>query len=175
MTKTTIFYFVGGTRMNDVAYSHGVRQTLWALYHNRPGYRIHSTDTNGPLSGDYLKGYEDSMFCLASTGAGWGTRSRWSMRMCCPTPNFSIRLPQHAIYRLSDVLQDIIDTPGKVEQMQRMLHCVWAFYSWRDAEGRALEALMCSLRRKLFAKEDAPQPSLDPATCKLSCNAQAEP
>ncbi len=37
MTKTTIFYFVGGTRMIDVAYSHGVRQTLWALYHNRPG------------------------------------------------------------------------------------------------------------------------------------------
>lgn len=47
------------------------------------GYRIHSTDTNGPLSGDYLKGYEDSVFCLASTGAGWGVRLKLSAMFGC--------------------------------------------------------------------------------------------
>ena len=155
-----------------------------------------------------------------------------------PYSEFSVRLPQHAIYRLPQVLQDIMDTPGKViphsvrrndmptlsdnrvgiylpasrqilpllmpeqpmltwsccrlnesdvsildgqnaarmvvqvEQMQQMLHCVWAFFSWKEGEGRALEGLMCSLRRKLYGSHEAQQPTIDPKTCQLSCNVQ---
>ena len=37
LAKTNIFYFVGGTGEKNVAYSHGVRQTVWALFHDRPG------------------------------------------------------------------------------------------------------------------------------------------
>lgn len=60
----------------------------------------------------------------------------------------------------------------QVESMQHMMHCVWAFFSWKEKEGRALEALMCSLRRKLYGSHEAARPTVDPKTCKLSCNVQ---
>ena len=60
----------------------------------------------------------------------------------------------------------------QVESMQHMMHCVWAFFSWKEKEGRALEALMCSLRRKLYGSHKAARPRIDPNTCKLSCNVQ---
>ncbi len=37
-----------------------------------------------------------------------------------PYSEFSVRLPQHAIYRLPQVLQDIMDTPGKVLAMPHL-------------------------------------------------------
>ncbi|KAK9817397.1 hypothetical protein WJX74_010418 [Apatococcus lobatus] len=190
LAKTSIFYFVGGTGEKNVAYSHGVRQTIWALFHDRPGYRVISSDVDGRVEGDdYLRGFEESIFCLAATGDGWGVRLKLAVLFRCipviiadqiqmeyedvlPYSEFSIRLPQHAIYRLPYVLQEIMDTPGKVQHMQHMMHCVWAFFSWKEKEGRALEALMCSLRRKLYGSHEAARPTIDPETCQLSCNVQ---
>ena len=36
------------------------------------GYKIVSTAGRGPLGEDYLRGFAESVFCLAATGAGWG-------------------------------------------------------------------------------------------------------
>ncbi|KAK9863982.1 hypothetical protein WJX84_011926 [Apatococcus fuscideae] len=132
VAKTNIFYFVGGTGEKNVAYSHGVRQTVWGLFHNRPGYKVISSDVDGRVEGeDYLRGFEESVFCLAATGDGWGVRLKLAVMFRCipviiadqiqmeyedvlPYSLFSIRLAQHAIYRLPHVLQEIMDTPGKV-------------------------------------------------------------
>ena len=35
--KATILYFAGDTREQDMTYSHGVRQTIRAMFHDRPG------------------------------------------------------------------------------------------------------------------------------------------
>ncbi|KAK9817385.1 hypothetical protein WJX74_003985 [Apatococcus lobatus] len=190
LTKMTILYFAGGVREDDVTYSHGVRQTIWRLFHNRPGYKIISIDGKGPLGGEeYLRGFAESVFCLAATGAGWGVRVKLAVTFRCipviiadevqmeyedvlPYSEFAVRLPQHATYRLPHILEQIMDTPDKVENMQNMMRCVWRFFSWEDKEGRALEALMCSLRRRSHGANMSKRPFVDPKTCELSCNDQ---
>lgn len=50
-----------------------------------------------------------------------------------PYSEFAIRLPQHAIYRLPYVLQEIMDTPGKVQATflhDSMLQVVLNIASW---------------------------------------------
>lgn len=50
-----------------------------------------------------------------------------------PYSEFAIRLPQHAIYRLPYVLQEIMDTPGKVQAIflhASMLQVVLNIASW---------------------------------------------
>lgn len=51
-----------------------------------------------------------------------------------PYSEFAIRLPQHAIYRLPAVLQEVMDTPGKVQENilhDSILQIVLNLASWR--------------------------------------------
>eukprot|EP00884_Botryococcus_braunii_P005480 jgi/Botrbrau1/14933/Bobra.0018s0037.1 len=86
-----------------------------------------------------------------------------------PWPEFSLRLPQYMLYRLPEALQTIIDTPGKVQELQKKVACVWRWVSWQEPHGRAGEALLCSLRRKL-AGWDALKPTIDWDLCQLNCD-----
>jgi hypothetical protein len=52
--------------------------------------------------------------------------------------------------------------------MKQRLDCVWAFFSWKEGYGKAREALLCSLRRRLPGG-DSIRPALDYGMCKLLC------
>ncbi|KAK9830108.1 hypothetical protein WJX72_009832 [[Myrmecia] bisecta] len=185
-TKTSILYFAGDLRFEDAAYSHGVRQMAFRMGFNATkGFRL--LDSRNPEealgSEEYLEGFGQSLFCLAATGAGWGVRLKLAMMYrCIPViisddvqmeledvldfTNFAVRLPQHAMYALPEVLNSIIETRNKVKSMQLVIDCAWRFFTWKPPYGRALEALMCSLRRKL---DPEIKPRLDHETCTLIC------
>ena len=57
----------------------------------------------------------------------------------------------------------------QVERMQRNVDCVWKYFTWRDPEARALDALMCSLARKLTSGRITPV--MDWEACALTCDA----
>lgn len=58
----------------------------------------------------------------------------------------------------------------QVEEMQRRIACVWRYWVWTRPYGRAGEALVCSLRRKLLGRANL-VPHMDWATCTLHCDA----
>ena len=84
-----------------------------------------------------------------------------------PYHEFGLRLPSHAIYMLPSILERVLLTPGKVDSMRAVLSCVWRYFVWQQPEGRALEALKCSLRRKLTSDRLIATLFLD--TCRLDC------
>ena len=84
-----------------------------------------------------------------------------------PYHDFGFRLPSHATYMLPSILEKVLVTPGKVDSMRAVLSCVWRFFVWQQPEGRALEALICSLRRKLTSGRLIATLFLD--TCCLDC------
>lgn len=147
-----------------------------------------------------------------------------------PYPDFAVHLREHALYRLPDVLDAIVKTPGlvgcppaaanhwvacairyvsgmadaqhlllagsvdtlsgttlrvplkqltgqvsgfgcetQVKRMQSNVSCIWRYFTWRDPQGRALEALICSLRRKMTGGRLIP--TMDWQTCTLHCEA----
>jgi hypothetical protein len=56
----------------------------------------------------------------------------------------------------------------QVAEMQRKIACVWRYWVWTEPYGRAGEAFMCSLRRKLVGHSNL-QPHMDWDTCTLRC------
>ena len=85
-----------------------------------------------------------------------------------PYHQFALRVPSHAIYKLPTILERVLNTPGKVDSMRAALTCVWRYFLWRQPDGRALEALMCSLRRKLTSGRLSPHMNLE--ICHLECS-----
>ena len=85
-----------------------------------------------------------------------------------PYHQFALRVPPHAIYMLPTILERVLNTPGKVDSMRAALTCVWRYFLWRQPDGRALEALMCSLRQKLTSDRLVPHMNLE--TCHLECS-----
>ena len=67
--------------------------------------------------------------CWTSNASTWGIMlnpfadAQMEYEDVLPYSEFSVRLPQHAIYRLPYVLQEIMDTPGKVRILLCMLWC----------------------------------------------------
>ncbi len=49
---------------------------------------------------------------------------------------------------------------AQLEKMQKKVACVWRYFSWQKPFGRAGEAVLCSLRRKL-AGWDLLKPTMD--------------
>ena len=48
------------------------------------GYKVISSDVDGRVEGeDYLRGFEESVFCLAATGDGWGVRLKLAVMFRC--------------------------------------------------------------------------------------------
>ena len=92
---------------------------------------------------------------------------RCSLRIALPYHESVLRLPSHANYMLPSILGRVLLTPGKADSMRAVLSCVWRYFVWQQPEGRALEALMCSLRRKLTFGRLIATLFLD--TCRLGC------
>lgn len=55
--------------------------------------------------------------------------------------------------------------------MQQRLACVWRYLSWHKQYGRALEALMCSLQKRLYGTENVVA-IMDWEICALHCAPQ---
>ncbi|BDA41514.1 probable glucuronosyltransferase [Coccomyxa sp. Obi] len=178
-------FFAGGVRFDDVSYSHGVRQTLMLLFKDTPGFKLIDTGKEGGY-GEYMADFGQSLFCLALTGAGWGVRLKLALMHGCipviitdhvqmpyedvlPYPDFAVHIREHALFRLPEVLDAIIKTEGQVRRMQINVSCVWRYFTWRDPQARALDALICSLRRKMTGGRLIP--SMDWSTCTLHCDA----
>lgn len=48
------------------------------------GWKVISSDVDGRVEGnDYLRGFEESVFCLAATGDGWGVRLKLAVLFRC--------------------------------------------------------------------------------------------
>lgn len=52
--------------------------------------------------------------------------------------------------------------------MQQRLSCAWMHLSWTPDNGRALEGLACSLRRRMYGADQI-FPMMNWDTCQLSC------
>ena len=52
--------------------------------------------------------------------------------------------------------------------MSQRLSCAWRYFSWHKKHGRALEALMCSLQRRLHGSMTV-VPVMDWERCELKC------
>jgi hypothetical protein len=57
---------------------------------------------------------------------------------------------------------------SQVGEMQRKIACVWRYWVWTEPYGRAGEAFLCSLRRKLAGHHNL-RPQMDWDTCTLRC------
>lgn len=90
LAKTNIFYFVGGTSEKNVAYSHGVRQTIWALYHDRPG-----------ASGCPCCTYASALQCVA---ASVGYVSGNMQAACCQHSRTSEQYKHHTSMHLGCIV-----------------------------------------------------------------------
>ena len=60
----------------------------------------------------------------------------------------------------------------QVEAMQQRVACVWRYLSWHRVHGRALESLMCSLRRRLYGADI--WPVMDWEKCRLTCRGSSD-
>ena len=56
----------------------------------------------------------------------------------------------------------------QMESMKQRLACAWMYLSWHSKHGRALETLVCSLKRRLFGPTNV-YPIIDWEKCVLSC------
>ncbi|KAK9805078.1 hypothetical protein WJX73_001932 [Symbiochloris irregularis] len=130
--KEHTFFFVGALREQAAEYSHGVRQTIAALFNTTPGFYINRK----PLSHEELvKEIGRSHFCLAPSGAGWGSRLKLAIKVGCipvviqdnvqmpyenvlPYKDFALRLPQHAVHDLQRILEELLQKqPQRVQEM----------------------------------------------------------
>ncbi|EIE25250.1 hypothetical protein COCSUDRAFT_40557 [Coccomyxa subellipsoidea C-169] len=182
--KQYTLFFAGGVRYDDVSYSHGVRQTLMMLFSQHPGFKLIDTGERGGYT-QYMADFGRSTFCLAATGAGWGVRLKLALMHGCipviiadnvqmpfedvlPYQDFAVHVREHALYRLPEVLDAILSTEGLVKRMQINVSCIWRYFTWRDPQARAIDALICSLRRKMTGGRLIPV--MDWSTCNLHCD-----
>ena len=61
----------------------------------------------------------------------------------------------------------------QIRAMQERIACATQFLSYNEKQGRALEAVLCALRRKLFGIANV-FPLMDWETCTLHCGFQTE-
>eukprot|EP00884_Botryococcus_braunii_P004845 jgi/Botrbrau1/14361/Bobra.0014s0016.1 len=184
--KRNLLFFAGDVRPYDPGYSHGVRQALFKMFANQTGFALYDSSKRPLEFSEMLAMMDQSLFCLAATGAGWGVRLKLAAMMRCipliiadgvefeyedilPYPEFSVRIPQHFMPGLPDILRSLIeDEPALVKKMQKRLNCVWMFFSWRPTWGKAMEAFLCSIRQRLPGGQSI-QPVLDYDNCRLHC------
>eukprot|EP00884_Botryococcus_braunii_P011137 jgi/Botrbrau1/20023/Bobra.200_1s0029.1 len=89
--------------------------------------------------------------------------------------DISIRLPERYAYKLPDVL-DFLEQHNSslLDTMQRRIACAWRYFDWTIPFGRAGEAFLCSLRRKLMGHQHL-IPKMDWDSCTLHCGETVEP
>ncbi|KAK9805101.1 hypothetical protein WJX73_007609 [Symbiochloris irregularis] len=166
-------FFAGQVRPRELHYSHGVRQTVIKLFNNTRGFRLISNNPyeKGPDDSPRLDHMElmaemgRSHFCLAPTGDGFGNRLKLAIAVGCiplviqdrvlvafehilPYEDFAIRLPQHFIYRLPDILDEVLADDQRVREMRGRLACASRHFSWDEHEGRAVDVLACALKQR---------------------------
>eukprot|EP00884_Botryococcus_braunii_P010748 jgi/Botrbrau1/19675/Bobra.0003s0037.1 len=182
--RNLTLFFAGSSNPESPIYSHGVRQSLYSMFAvnmQPPGFRL----VNGSVP-DMLQELTQARFTLAATGAGFGLRMKLAL-LCGSIPviiaddvafenndvfdlrDISIRIPERYTYMLPEVLAYLEEHhKDTVEVMQRRIACAWRYWVWTLPYGRAGEAFVCSLRRKLVGHQ-ALLPRMDWDSCTLHC------
>eukprot|EP00884_Botryococcus_braunii_P001012 jgi/Botrbrau1/10911/Bobra.0025s0084.1 len=182
-------FFAGNIDLAGKRYSHGVRQALYVMYNQtsqHPGFMMLEGAPNA------FMWQTRARFCLALTGAGWGSRFKTAILCgCIPVVisddvavenndvidlrDISIRLPERYTYMVPEVLNYLEEHHADmVEVMQRRIACAWRYWVWTLPYGRAGEAFVCSLRRKLVGHQ-ALLPRMDWDSCTLHCQVPGDP
>eukprot|EP00884_Botryococcus_braunii_P010746 jgi/Botrbrau1/19673/Bobra.0003s0035.1 len=185
--RNITLFFVGRTKAfypPDPMYSHGVRQSLYSMFAvnmQPPGFRILEDEVP-----DMLQEHTQARFALAATGGGFGVRLKVAL-LCGNIPviisdhvafenndiidlrDISIRIPERYTYMLPEVLAYLEEHhKDTLEAMQKRIACAWRYWVWTLPYGRAGEAFVCSLRRKLLGHQ-ALLPRMDWDSCTLHC------
>ncbi|PNW87479.1 hypothetical protein CHLRE_02g144050v5 [Chlamydomonas reinhardtii] len=151
--RNLTLYFAGFTKP-QMSYSQGVRQLIHKLFgpggkydpkgpNARPDYKV-----GGPGGGEAATYMQQSRFCLAPMGSGWGIRLVEAMISGCvpviiqdhvyqahwdvvPFPEFSIRVGRHDLHRLVELLDDV--APQELEELQAGIERYHRAFFW-DAQ-----------------------------------------
>lgn len=180
--RTITLLHLGATHMYQAEwYSLGSRQSMVQMFAGgrQPGFVLRSED----MTHNYWMSLLSSVFCLATTGTGWGSRFKVAVNRGCipvimmdgvknefeeqlPLKEYAIRIPSFMAFRTPEILKSFVDS-GKVKQMQENLKCAWRLHFWRRPHGRAFEVVMCELKRRLMGlKGHIP---VDFKACTITC------
>ncbi|KAG1663879.1 hypothetical protein FOA52_014692 [Chlamydomonas sp. UWO 241] len=133
----------------------------------------------------------ESVFCLGSTGTGWGSRFKVTLTHGClpmlisdgvraefeeqiDMRHYAVRLPLSAGYRAPQLIRKWL-ADGTVAKMQANLECAWRLHWWRHPHGRAFEVTMCELRRRKAGVARGAKMHVDFKACTLTCIPGEEP
>eukprot|EP00884_Botryococcus_braunii_P022910 jgi/Botrbrau1/9302/Bobra.0111s0026.1 len=91
-----------------------------------------------------------------------------------PLHDFCFIVPPHYLYSLRDMLATMVkDFSHKVREYRERGPCARRYLSWNKETGRAGEALVCALRRRLLGLHHW-RPFMDWAACTLNCTVTHE-
>ncbi|KAG1673217.1 hypothetical protein FOA52_013097 [Chlamydomonas sp. UWO 241] len=195
------FFHAGPIGWDDEAFSGGARQTLYQTWNNAVWRRgkppgDEPEGQQGFLIKDGEMGAKDwphlweAKWCLASTATGWSPQFKLAATRGCvpvimqdgvlsefeeqlPLQEYSVRIPLHMTYQLNRVLQYLEDK-GRHAELQKNLECAWRLHWWRPPHGRALDVVMCELRRRSLLAQGDRSPlktkmAINFETCTLRC------
>lgn len=157
--RTTLFYFAGSSRFHNLYYSRGVRQRVFAAFHDRPGFLIEDG-----IRQDMPQDMRESVFCLSPLGSGWGLRIVDAMLCGCipvvvqdgilqpgddvlPYHDFAVRIPEEKVDEIEEILRAI--PPKEIRRLQRGVKKYARFFLWEPPDGLAYQLVLQSLRRQL--------------------------
>jgi len=170
--RTNLFFFAGGVREGDHAYSGGVRQAVNKLMLHLKGlpegkYNISDVVFIEGSTPDYRKLYNTTKFCLAPHGAGFGIRLSIAMVHGCipvviqdhvfqpfediiPYEDMSVRIAKKDIPDLIPILRSI--TEEEQERMRMVMAKYYRAFIWEPQHGgMAYNFTMMALYRRLNA------------------------
>lgn len=155
--RTTTLFFAGTIGLQFPLYSMGVRQAIYNLYKDKPGYEIHER------VGDAAAEMRKSKFCLCPSGSGWGIRLVQAMSNgCIPViiqdqvhqpgddvlnyAEFSLRVPRADVPILDKILDGI--GPEQLAAMQHAVRRLHRLFMWNG--GEAYDLVVKSLTRRMY-------------------------
>ncbi|KAG1657850.1 hypothetical protein FOA52_002029 [Chlamydomonas sp. UWO 241] len=168
------------TPWSDAHYSFGLRQLLYRLHHDAPGFNIRTTHARAT----YWEDLSSSIFCVAAAGWAWGGRMKVAVTRGCipvilqdgirveweeqlPLHDYALRVPSWMVHKLPQILTHVIHS-GRAARMQRVLDCAWRLHWWRRPHGRAFEMVMCELKRRALGAAPG-HVGVDWDKCELRC------
>ncbi|GAQ89252.1 Exostosin family protein [Klebsormidium nitens] len=159
--RTNWFYFAGSsgrlaesTGTGRKEYSFGVRQAVFDHFEDDNRFKLEELRFG---ASDYLAEMANSLFCLAPSGHGWGTRATQAVILgCVPVviqndvtqpfeydlidwETFGVRIRNEDVPRIPQILGAIHVT--EIEKKQRIMGQVWPRFLWQSHSEGPLEVI----------------------------------
>ncbi|KAG1669049.1 hypothetical protein FOA52_003967 [Chlamydomonas sp. UWO 241] len=191
-----LFQATPGHFWYEAWYSVGARQNVAMMWGEpmgqipEPGMEMW-VNVGADRGGQYWDMVHEAVFCLASTGTGWGSRFKVMLTHGClpllasdgiraeweeqiDLRHYAVRLPLSAAYKAPQLIRKWL-ADGTVAKMQANLECAWRLHWWRRPHGRAFEVTMCELRRRKARVPRGTKMHVDFKACTLTCIPGEEP